>query len=38
MTWGDALHNVIVPIGIALVLGVGGIWAAKIVASGAGKE
>jgi hypothetical protein len=38
MTWGDALYNVIVPIGIALVLGVGGIWAAKFFGSRARRD
>jgi hypothetical protein len=38
MTWDGALYNVIVPVGIALVLGFGGIWAAKIFASRAGKD
>jgi hypothetical protein len=38
MTWGDVLHNVIVPIGVALILGIGGIWAAKNFANRAGKD
>jgi hypothetical protein len=32
MTWDQVLYNVIPPIGIALVLGVGGVLVAKIFA------
>jgi hypothetical protein len=33
MTWSQIVGNVIVPVGMALVLGIGGIVMARIVAS-----
>jgi hypothetical protein len=38
MTWDQVLYNVIAPVGMALVLGIGGILAAKIVARQVGKD
>ena len=38
MTWGDTLYNVVVPIGVAVIPGAGGIGAAKLFAGRAGKD
>jgi len=38
MTWDQILYNMIAPVGMALVLGIGGILAAKIVAHQMGKD
>jgi hypothetical protein len=38
MTWDQIVYNVIVPIGAALVLGIGGIWAAKFLGGRLGKD
>ena len=32
MSWDQIVYNVIVPVGAALALGFGGIWAAKLLA------
>jgi hypothetical protein len=38
MTWADALYNMVVPNGVAVIPGAGGIGAAKLFAGRAGKD
>ena len=38
MTWDQIVYNVIIPVGVALVLGIGGVLAARIFAGRVGKD
>ncbi len=38
MNWDQLIYNVIVPVGMALILGVGGILAAKTLAGRVAKD
>jgi hypothetical protein len=38
MTWDQVLYNVVAPVGVALVLGIGGVLAAKMFARQMDKD